>query len=110
MLGHVTYLSFEFAWALPVLALQWVVGRKTLWHRRGTLIFAALVATIYLSGADSVAIAHHIWTLHANRIIGVRVGNLPLEEILFFLLTNAMVVQSVLLVADLPLGRPRIRR
>jgi lycopene cyclase domain-containing protein len=97
MLGHLTYLIFELVWALPVLALQWVVGRGILWRRRETLVLALLIPTLYLSCADSVAIANGIWTLHADRIVGIRLGNLPLEEALFFLLTNAMVVQSILL-------------
>ena len=99
-LGHVTYLVFELVWALPVLALQWLIGARALWRGRRTLLLGILIPTLYLSWADSVAISQGIWTLHANRIVGVKVGVLPIEEALFFLLTNAMVVQSVLLVAD----------
>jgi lycopene cyclase domain-containing protein len=95
---HLTYLAFELAWAAPVLALQWAVGRRRLWDRRRVLILALLVSTAYLCLADTVAISNGIWTLHSSRILGLHLGNLPLEEALFFLLTDAMVVQSVLLV------------
>jgi lycopene cyclase domain-containing protein len=98
MLGHATYLVLEVAWALPVLALQWLVGRRRLRQRWRTLLLAVAVATLYLACADAVAIANGIWALHANRIVGLRVGDVPIEEIIFFLLTNAMVVQSVLLI------------
>jgi lycopene cyclase domain-containing protein len=105
MFGHVTYLFFELAWAVPVIALQWLVGRRRLWSVRWILLLSVVLPTAYLVAADSVAIAQGIWTLHADRIVGVRVGNVPLEEAIFFLLTNSMVAQSVLLV--LPWMRTR---
>lgn len=61
------------------------------------LLVALVVPTAYLSCTDAVAIASGIWTLHGDRIIGLKFGNVPIEESLFFLLTNAMVVQSVIL-------------
>ena len=100
MPGHLTYLALETVWAMPVLGLQWAVGRQALWERRRLLIVAIAVPTLYLSIADGIAIANGVWRLHADRILGVRAGDLPIEEILFFLLTNAMVAQSVILVAD----------
>jgi lycopene beta-cyclase len=96
--GHLTYLEFELVWAIPVLALQWGVGRRRLWRCRTVLLAAVALPTLYLCFADSVAIANGIWTLHSNRIVGVRIGDLPVEEALFFGLTNAMIAQSVILV------------
>jgi lycopene beta-cyclase len=103
-LGHATYLVFELLWALPVLALQAIVGGRGLVARGRVLVVAVLLPTIYLSIADSVAIAHGIWLIHGDRTAGLRLGNLPIEEVIFFLLTNAMVAQSVILV------RERLRR
>jgi lycopene beta-cyclase len=100
--GHMTYLIFELGWAMPVLVLQWAVGWKTLWSRRRALLSAILIATTYLSCTDGVAIANGIWTLHRNRILGLQVANVPIEEIIFFLLTDLLVVQSVLLVYRAP--------
>ena len=98
MFGHFTYVIFELGWSVPVIALQWAVGFKTLWRRRRTLVVALVVATAYLTCTDAVAIACGIWTLHRGRILGVYLGNVPLEEAIFFFITNAMVTQSVLLV------------
>lgn len=98
MFGTWTYLVFELGWSCPVLFLQWTVGWKTLLSRRRSLLGAVLLATLYLSCTDSIAIASGIWTLHRNRIVGAYIGNVPLEEVIFFLVTNVMVVQSVLLV------------
>lgn len=102
MFGHATYIVFELAWAVPVVVLQWAVGWRTLWSRRRALLRAMLVATTYLSCTDGVAIAHGIWTLHRSRILGIQVVNVPIEEMIFFFLTNLLVVQSVLLVYRLP--------
>jgi lycopene cyclase domain-containing protein len=100
--GHSTYLIFELGWALPVLVLQWAVGWRTLWERRRPLVTTAIVATAYLSCTDGVAIANGIWTLHRDRIVGIQLLNVPIEDVIFFLLTNLMVVQSVLLVYRVP--------
>ncbi|MGI8825425.1 MAG: lycopene cyclase domain-containing protein [Chloroflexota bacterium] len=99
MAGHETYILMELAWALPVLAVQWLAGWRYLARQRGTLCVAIGLMTLYLSCADGVAISKGIWTLHADRILGVRAGDVPLEEIVFFLLTNALVAQSVILLS-----------
>jgi lycopene cyclase domain-containing protein len=96
--GHATYLIFELGWGLPVLLLQWAAGHRRLWEARGILILAVAIPTLYLTAADGIAIANGVWALHSNRIVNIRIGDVPLEEFIFFLVTNAMVVQSVLLV------------
>lgn len=98
MFGHATYLIFELGWGIPVLLLQWAAGHRRLWGARNVLILAVAIPTLYLTAADGIAIANGIWALHRDRIIDVRVGAVPVEEFIFFLITNAMVVQSVLLV------------
>ena len=98
MLSHATYLVFELCWAIPVLIVQWALGWRALWRRRRVLLVAVAIPTLYLSCADAVAITNGIWTLHSSRILGLRLGDLPVEEAIFFLLTNAMVVQSLILV------------
>ncbi len=108
MLGHFTYLIFELGWAVPVIVLQWFVGRRQLWERRLTLTLSVSIATVYLSTVDAVAISQGIWTLHHDRIVDLYVFNVPLEEIVFFLVTSVMVVQSVLLFSlDSPMGSLR---
>jgi lycopene beta-cyclase len=108
-MGQFTYLVFELAWGLPVLAVQWAVGHAYLRRAHRTLALSVLIPTLYLSLADGVAISQGIWTLHSDRIIGVRVGVVPLEEVVFFLLTNAMVVQSVILIHAWLSGRRAAR-
>jgi lycopene cyclase domain-containing protein len=109
MWGHLTYLGLLLPWALPVLALQWAAGHSALRRRLGPLLVATLLPTAWLIAGDAVALAQGIWTVHRDRILGVYLGNVPLEEAVFFLLTDLMVVQSVLLL-NAPEMRPFARR
>ena len=97
MLGHWTYIVFEVSWALPIVLLQWAAARKILWERRQIVLLAVVVSTLYLSSVDGIAISSGIWTLHADRILGIHFGAVPLEEILFFALTNILVAQSTIM-------------
>jgi lycopene beta-cyclase len=116
MWGHLTYLGLLLPWAIPVLGIQWAVGHAVLRRRLRTLLVATVVTTAYLIGIDAVALSQGIWTIHPDRVVGLRLGNVPLEEALFFLFTDLMVVQSVVLLnapemgavaARLRLGRRR---
>lgn len=108
-MGQLTYLGMLLPWALPIIALQWVIGRSTLWRRLPIIAVTVAITTAYLSAADAVAISQGIWTIHGDRIIRLRLGAVPVEEILFFLLTNLMVVQSIVLL-NAPEMRVLLRR
>ncbi len=105
MFGHATYLIFELGWAAPVLIGHWLVGRQVLLPRLGLIAVAASLPTVYLSCADGVAIHSGIWVLHADHIVGFAVADVPIEETVFFLLTDLMVVQTVLLLRHYVLKR-----
>ena len=94
-----TYLVDLAAWAIPVVALQWFVGWRTLRVIR-SWISTWILATLYLSAADRFAIAEGIWRINPSRTIGLSVLGLPLEEVLFFGLTNLMVIESYVLLSS----------
>lgn len=96
-MGHLTYLGMELIWAVPVIALQWIIGHRTLRAHFRLVLLAVLLPTTYLSTADALAIRVGIWALNPELTLGIWIGGLPLEEAVFFLLTNAMVVQGLLL-------------
>ncbi len=88
-----TYLGLELAWALPPIGLQLAAGADILWrHRRS--VFATLVAlTLYLGLADSTAIGAGVWTIDPAQSLNLLVARvLPIEEVIFFLLTNVVVI------------------
>ncbi len=91
------YAGLILTWAGPVLIGQWAIG-GSLFRAYWRPFFKALVlGTVYLWLADALAIADGIWTIHPTTSSGLLLGNLPVEEALFFLVTNLMVLQGLIL-------------
>lgn len=99
-----TYLGLILVWAAPVLALQWAYGGREIWARRRALALGVGVPTLYLWVADATAIHLGIWEISAAHTLGPALGPLPLEEAVFFLVTNLLVVQGLLLLIFPPSG------
>lgn len=91
------YMALILVWAAPILAGMWLYDGETLWALRETLFATTALPTVYLWGADAVAIHSRIWTISPDYTIGLSGVGLPLEEATFFLFTNLLVVQGVLL-------------
>ena len=91
------YLGLIVVWAAPVLAFQWGYGGATLLRLRPLLVPSVVGPTVYLWIADMIAIEWGIWLIHEATSTGWKLFSLPLEEAVFFLLTNMMVVQGLLL-------------
>lgn len=91
------YLGALLAWAGPVLALQWGFGWPVLWDRRRSVAIGVAVPTVYLAAADRIAIAVGIWRFDPAYMTSLAVFGLPVEELLFFTLTNLFVVQGLVL-------------
>ncbi|NLE51627.1 MAG: lycopene cyclase domain-containing protein [Chloroflexi bacterium] len=87
------YLALELVWALPPIALQLAVGADILWHYRRLVAAAIVSATLYLAATDALAIHSGTWTINPERSLGLLIGGvLPVEELLFFFLTNTLLV------------------
>jgi lycopene cyclase domain-containing protein len=93
--GPTAYLVHLLVWTLPVLGLQilllaWVWG-----HRIGALLRAVLppplVVSAWLVLGDHLAISAGVWQFGAGKHLGLRLGAVPVEEVLFFLITNLLV-------------------
>lgn len=91
------YLGLILVWAGPILALQWVVGASNLWAMKRTWLIGTLVPTLYLWIADRIAIGQGIWSISDAYTTGLHLFGLPFEEATFFLVTNLLVVQGLLL-------------
>lgn len=104
-----TYLSLELVWALPPIMLQLVFGADLLWKYRKAVASAVLAPTLFLSMADALAISSGIWTINPEQSLHWLIGGvLPVEELLFFLLTNTLIVFGVTL-SLAPESRQRLR-
>ncbi|NWF68862.1 MAG: lycopene cyclase domain-containing protein [Chloroflexi bacterium] len=93
------YLNLTLAWALPPIMLQTLLGGDILWRQRKLIALGIIPATLYLSSADSLAIGSGTWTINPAKTLNLHLPNkLPLEEGLFFLLTNTLLVFGMILV------------
>ncbi|QLG49307.1 lycopene cyclase domain-containing protein [Natrinema halophilum] len=91
------YLGWLLAWAGPVLAIQWGFGITYLWDTRQSVLVAISVPTLYLWVVDRIAIALGIWVISDAHTVGYTLLGLPVEEALFFLVTNVFVVQGIVM-------------
>ena len=91
------YLGWLLLWAGPVLAIQWGFGLTYLWAVRRPVVVAIAVPTIYLWIVDRIAIELGIWVISDAHTIGVAPLGLPIEEALFFLVTNVFLVQGLVM-------------
>lgn len=93
--GRTAYLVHLLAYGLPVLFLQLAVLAKTFGPRLGGVLWAVLPpafsVTVWLVLADELAISGGVWAFGPDKHLGVYLGHVPLEEALFFLLTNLLV-------------------
>jgi lycopene cyclase domain-containing protein len=93
-----TYLALELAWALPPIILQLIFGADILLRHRRLVLLTIVPVTLYLSLADTVAIAGGTWTIDPAQSLGVLLGGiLPIEEFVFFLLTTVLVTFGLVL-------------
>jgi hypothetical protein len=95
--GWGVYLGAILAWACPVLALQWAVGGGYLVRTWRRWVVGVAVPTLYLCAVDAVAIGLGLWTIAPATSTGLVVLGLPIEEGVFFLVTNLLLVSGLVL-------------
>jgi lycopene beta-cyclase len=88
-----TYLSIILFWALPPIVIQMLFGADILWHYRKLVFWGISVPGTYLSLMDILALSDTTWTISPSQTTGLLFfGILPLEEVVFFFITNVMIV------------------
>lgn len=93
-----TYLGLILVWALPPIGLQLIFGADILWQHRHLVGFTLVSTTLYLGLADSLAIGSGTWTIDPGQSLNLLLaGILPVEEFIFFLMTDILVVFGIVL-------------
>ncbi|MFO7536917.1 MAG: lycopene cyclase domain-containing protein, partial [Chloroflexota bacterium] len=93
-----TYLGLELIWALPPIAVQLAFGADILWRYRRYVLSSIVILSLYLSATDALAISSGTWTIDPQQSLGIYLGGiLPVEEFIFFLLTNILVICGITL-------------
>ena len=91
------YLGLIVIWAGPVIGGQWWYAGSWIWAVRKYWMIGVWVPTFYLWVADRIAISLEIWTIAEQYTLGFSLFGLPLEEAVFFLVTNILVVQGLIM-------------
>ena len=101
------YLGIIFFWALPAILPQLLFGADILWHYRKLVFWAIMIPGMYLSLMDIVALSDTTWSISKSQTTGILFfGILPLEEVVFFFITNVLITFGMtLLLADVSEGR-----
>lgn len=90
-----TYLVLISIWAIPPILIQFVFGADILAANLRAVVLGILPPTIYLWFVDFLAIQWGTWTISPTQTTGLNLASLPVEEMLFFLATNVMVVFGI---------------
>jgi lycopene beta-cyclase len=94
------YLFLELAWFLPVIIAQWVFAPHILRSRWKAIPLVAIPMAIYLSIKDKVALREGTWEIAEDSSTGVKLGDVPIEEIIFFLIASWVSAQGIILLSD----------
>jgi lycopene cyclase domain-containing protein len=93
-----TYLGLILGWALPPLILQIAFGADILWRSRRLIGLVVGSVSVYLCAMDSLAIRAGTWTIEPAQSLNVFLGGvLPVEEFVFFLMTNLLITFGITL-------------
>ena len=112
MWGHWTYTILILVWAGPLILFQWLFGADLLVHRWKVLVAGILIPTLYLTCIDSFALRSGTWTISPQQSLNLFLPgiNVPIEEGLFFLVTNTLIIQALIFLLDTARVRKRVNR
>ncbi|QSQ11096.1 lycopene cyclase domain-containing protein [Myxococcus landrumensis] len=89
------YLIHLLGWTLPIILFQLGMLVHHYKDRSGAVLRAvlppAVIVGLYLAVADHLAITTGIWNFGDGLHLGVYLGVVPLEEVIFFLVTSVLV-------------------
>lgn len=103
-----TYLTLILSWALIPVMIQFAVGGDVLLSNWRRWLASLLPPTFYLWVVDALAISSGTWTIDPQQTTGLLLAYLPVEEMLFFFMTNLLIVNGMVLI-DSPTIRERVR-
>ncbi len=96
-----TYMGLLMVWALPPVMIQTAFGADILWKNWRLIVLTVVPTTLYLAAADKLAITSGTWTINPEQSLGINLlGRLPIEELVFFFMTNLLIGLGITLVSS----------
>lgn len=95
--GQRTYLGLILIWALPFLLLLWSLAYQFILNLPvSSTIIPIAIPTVYLWLVDTLALRRGTWVISSGTKTGIELWpNLEIEEAIFFLLTNTLIVAGL---------------
>ncbi|GAA5888543.1 hypothetical protein JCM6882_008991 [Rhodosporidiobolus microsporus] len=91
--GEGTYLALIVGWVAPFLALLWFIASTHIRAMpKACVLLPILFPTFYLWECDARALQRGTWVIEKGTKLGWSYRGLEIEEAVFFLLTNVMIV------------------
>jgi lycopene cyclase domain-containing protein len=108
--GNWNYLVLILAWAVPVILGQLWLGWPAFRRQWKVYALGFSAPAIYLTLMDSIAIGSGTWTISPLQSLNIFLPfGVPVEEGIFFLVTNLLLVQGLLLFTS-PEVRERLQK
>lgn len=95
--GDGTYMGLILAWACPFLLVTWsLTGEVILSMPWASSLIPIALPTLYLWIVDELSLSQGVWTIESGTKLNYQLfGSLEIEEAIFFLITNILVVFGI---------------
>lgn len=89
------YLGAITWWSLLVIIVLWYITGAYIVQRYETFLLSVLMPSIYLCYVDVIALRARVWHINERTSLEIFMfDDLPLEEVIFFFITNIIVVMG----------------
>jgi putative membrane protein len=85
------YLTLILSWALVPVIVQTAFGADILFANIRRVLWTVIPTTLYLWIVDYLAIQSGTWVIDPAQTTGIKLGVLPVEEMIFFFMTNLII-------------------
>ncbi len=86
MFGKYSYLAWMLIFTLIPIGVLWLRYPHALWRNRHVIALTACIAVLYQLLVDPIAEKWHAWFFDERRVMGIWMGNFPIENTIFFAL------------------------
>jgi lycopene cyclase domain-containing protein len=97
MFGQYSYLVWMLIFTLPPIGVMWICRFRFLWANRRIVALTTLTGVLFQCVADPIAEQWHAWFFNSDKILGVWVGDFPIENIIFFILAPLAISSAMLI-------------
>lgn len=96
MFGKYSYLIYMLIFTLVPITIVWVKYYDFLKRNLRVILIMSVIAIIFQLITDPFAEAWRAWFFRSDRVLGIWIGNFPIENLIFFFLVSIAISSAVL--------------